>query len=95
MGLKGRFNYIVDINLRLLPIKGIIYALDAEIGLVEIEIANAQKSKILVSHKNCESFDMNGEEHFILLCQSKVHITIIEAYRYVDKKTKEFKYRKI
>jgi hypothetical protein len=40
IGLAGKFNYIVDLNLRLLSNKNIIYALDAEIGLVEITKGN-------------------------------------------------------
>lgn len=31
----------------------------------------------------------------MLLCQSQGHSTIIEAYRYQDRRTKEYKYRKI
>lgn len=91
--LEEKFSYIVDINLRLLS-SGIVYALDAEAGLVEVSIKEG-KGKVVVAHRNCESFDSISEEHFVLLCQSQGHSTIIEAYRYQDRRTKEYKYRKI
>lgn len=50
---------------------------------------------MLVAHRSCESFDTLGEEHFVLLCQSQGHSTVIEAYRYQDARTKEYKYRKL
>lgn len=53
------FSYIVDVNLRLLS-SGIIYALDAEAGLVEIN-TKQNKAKLIVSHRNCESFDTISE----------------------------------
>jgi hypothetical protein len=94
LGLGEQFSYIVDVNLRLLD-SGIVYALDAETGLVEVNIRDEAKSRVIVAHRNCESFDTISEEHFVLLCQSQGHSTIIEAYRYQDRRTKDYKYRKI
>lgn len=45
------FSYIVDVNLRLLS-SGIIYVLDAEAGLVEIN-TKENKAKLIVAHRNC------------------------------------------
>jgi len=91
--INGTFSYIVDLNLRQLP-SGVIFVLDAETGLIEVNVT-ASTGKLMVGHRNCESFDTIGDEHFVLLCQSQGHSTIIEAYRYQDRRTKENKYRKI
>ena len=43
----------------------------------------------------CESFDTIERSHVVLLCQNQGHSTIIEVYRELNKKTKEFMYRKV
>jgi hypothetical protein len=53
--INGTFSYIVDLNLRLLA-NGVIFVLDAETGLIEVNVS-ASTGKMLVGHRNCESFD--------------------------------------
>lgn len=59
LNMEGKFGYIVDLNLRLLG-SGIVYALDAEAGLVEVDVKQ-DKAKVIVGHRNCESFDSISE----------------------------------
>ena len=59
--LEGQFNYIVDLNLIHLTAKNIIYVLDAEMGLLELNLSDSPAAKLIVKHRNCESFDTIGE----------------------------------
>lgn len=49
--LPEAFGYIVDVNLRLLN-SGIIFVLDAEAGLVEVN-TKEDKARLIVAHRNC------------------------------------------
>lgn len=43
----------------------------------------------------CESFDSIDLNHIVLLCQNQGHSTILEVYREINPRTKEYTYRKL
>ncbi len=51
----------MDLNLLYLSSKKIAYVLDAEMGLLELNLSGeAPTAKLIVKHRNCESFDTIG-----------------------------------
>lgn len=77
---KGQFRYVVDVSLNFYEKDKIVLVLDAEIGLIQLnltEISSPLNSKIVVNHKMCESFDAIELNHLVLLCQNQGHSTIL------------------
>ena len=78
MGEK-QFRYVVDVNLQQYK-NGVIIALDAWLGVVEVPVSGG-KAKVIVSQRMCVSFDTIEEGHIVMICQNQGQSTIIEAYR--------------
>ena len=94
LGLPGQFSYVVDVNLNYFR-ESVVLALDAELGLVELDFRDNITGRVVVAHRMCESFDSVERDHVVLLCQNQGHSTIIEAYREYNPRSHQHQYRKL